>query len=278
MRSASLILLFSMAFMHYGHAQTLQKNWETDTVFKVPESVKFSKQHQLLFVSNIEGTQPWAKDGKGSIAKLNLEGKLIDGEWVTGLDAPKGMAIRGNRLFVADLKTIKTIDIKQSNIIHTLKIPGTQTLNDLTIDDKGILYVSDSRGKKVYRIKNNTAEVWLDSISGLRGPNGLLFYKDNLYVLDAGALYETGPDKKLTKITEGMEGGTDGIEAYSDDAFIVSCWSGVIYFVKKDGTKTTMLDTRKEGVNSADIGYHPEKKVIYVPTFWKNKVVAYQLQ
>ena len=274
--SANWILI--MFFSFSSNAQVLEKLWETDTVFKVPESVLYSKQHGLLFVSNIEGTQPWGKDDAGSIGKMQPNGEIIEAEWIKGFDAPKGMALRGNTLTVADLKTIKTVDIKKGKIIHTLEVDGAQTLNDVTIDELGVIYVSDSRGKKVYRIEQNKAEVFIDSTNGLRGPNGLLAHKGSLYVLDAGTLYRVQADRSLQKIAEGMEGGTDGIEAFSDDAFIVSCWGGVVYFVRTDGTKEKLLDTRKESINSADIGYNAAEKTIYVPTFWKNKVVAYRIQ
>ena len=270
-------MLFS--FLAYtANAQVLEKVWETDTVFKVPESVRYSKLHNILFVSNIEGAQPWGKDGAGSIGKMRPNGEIIQAEWIRGFDAPKGMALRGNKLTVADLKTIKTVDIKKGKIIHTLEVDGAQTLNDVTIDEKEIVFVSDSRGKKIYRIEQNKAEVFIDSTKGLRGPNGLLAHKGSLYILDAGTLYQVQSDKSLQKIADGMEGGTDGIEAFSDDAFIVSCWGGVVYIVKTDGTKEKLLDTRKEAINSADIGYNAAEKTMYVPTFWKNKIIAYRIQ
>lgn len=278
MRLLSAVCMITMLLSFSSNAQVLEKLWETDTVFKVPESVLYSKQHGLLFVSNIEGTQPWGKDGAGSIGKMRTNGEIIQAEWIRGFDAPKGMALRGNTLIVADLKTIKTVDIKKGKIIHTLEVEGAQTLNDVTMDEKGIVFVSDSRGKRVYRIEQNKADVFIDSTHGLRGPNGLLVHKGSLYVLDAGTLYRVQSDKSLQKLADGMEGGTDGIEAYSDDAFIVSCWGGVVYFVKTDGTKEKLLDTRKESINSADIGYNAAEKTIYVPTFWKNKIIAYRIQ
>jgi hypothetical protein len=38
-----------------------------------------------------------------------------------------------------------------------------------------------------------------------------------------------------------------------------------------------LLDTREKKVNSADIGYDPVNQIVYVPTFFKNNVVAYKL-
>ena len=97
-------------------------------------------------------------------------------------------------------------------------------------------------------------------------------------MLDKGGLYKVEYDRKLTKIADGMEGGTDGVEPVYDKEFIVSCWAGVIYYVNADGTKDTLLDTRNDKKNTADIGYVPSTRMVYVPTFWKNSVVAYELK
>jgi len=93
-----------------------------------------------------------------------------------------------------------------------------------------------------------------------------------------GLLWKCDENKKLTKIADGMDDSTDGIEQTKNGDFIVSCWNGIIYYVKADGSKTVLLDTRAEKMNTADIGFDVDKNRIYVPTFFGNKVVAYQLK
>jgi hypothetical protein len=85
-------------------------------------------------------------------------------------------------------------------------------------------------------------------------------------------------DKTLTKITDGMEGGTDGIENISGNDFIVSCWQGVVWYVNADGSKQQLLDSRADKKNSADLGMDAKNKIIYVPTFWRNTIVAYRVK
>ncbi len=75
-----------------------------------------------------------------------------------------------------------------------------------------------------------------------------------------------------------MEGGTDGVENVTGKDFIVSCWVGSIWYVKADGSKEHLLDTRDQKINSADIGYDAKNRTVYVPTFWKNSIAAYQLK
>lgn len=267
-----LFFLFSLA-----HAQTHQliKKWETDSVFKVPESVLYDPDHRILYVSNIDGKQPWQKDSVGSIGRISLDGKVINAQWITGFHAPKGMGLYHHTLYVADMDRVAIVDLHGGRIASWIEVPGSQALNDITIDAGGVIYVSDSRGKKVYRIQNGAPEVYLEN---LKGPNGLLMRGTELYVLDQGGMYKVNADKSLALITEGMEGGTDGIVNVSGNDFVVSCWAGVIWYVNADGSKEKLLDTREQKINTADIGFDPATKTIFVPTFWKNSVVAYEVK
>lgn len=252
----------------------LVKLWETDTLLKVPESVLYNAKEKVLYVTNIDG-QPWDKDGKGSVGKVGLNGKIIAVDWVSGLNAPKGMGLYKNNLYVADYDQVVVIDINKGTIINRIPVPGAEGLNDISVTKTGVVYVSDSRAKKVHRIENGVSTIYLEN---LQGPNGVLFFDDVLYVLDNGGLYRTEKDKTLTKIADGMDGGTDGVEHVTGKDFIVSCWGGSIWYVKGDGSKEHLLDTREQKINTADIGYDAARRIVYVPTFWKNGVVAYQLQ
>lgn len=267
-------MLMTCSAIAFSQEHQLVKKWETDTLLKVPESVLYDANDKILYVTNIDG-QPWEKDGKGSVGKVGLDGKIIAVDWVSGLNAPKGMGLYKNKLYVADYDNVVVIDTKKGAVAETIAVPGAQGLNDLTIDKKGVVYVSDSRIKKVFRIENGKPAVWLEN---LNGPNGVLVQGDDLYVLDAGGLYKVGKDKSLSKLADGMEGGTDGVEHVTGNEFIVSCWGGMIWYVKGNGEKHNLLDSREQKMNTADIGYDAQHRIVYVPTFWKNKIVAYELK
>ena len=252
----------------------LVKKWETEATLKVPESVYFDKAGQVLYVSNIDG-EPWGKDGAGSIGKVGLDGKVIAAEWVKGLHAPKGMALSKGTLWVADLSEVVGIDVAKGTIATRVPIEGASRLNDMTLDAKGALYVSDSQTKKVHKIEGTTVTTLLE---GLKGPNGLLAHDGALYVLDSGGLYQVQADKQLKMLADGMEGGTDGVEPIKGGGFVVSTWGGVIYHVGAAGTKHVLQDTRADKINSADIGFDPDTNTVYVPTFFRNTVAAYALQ
>ena len=273
-------IMTSLAFVCFSlvniNAQkaTVQKLWATDTILKVPESVLVDDKENCLWVSNIDGAAN-GKDGKGSISKLSKTGTPINLEWITGLNAPKGMAKFKQELYVADLTELVVIDIKKATIIKRVPIEGSVFLNDVTVNNNGAVFVSDSRTGKVHRFENNQVTI---EVENLQGPNGLLSIEDQLLILDRGSLLSVTPSGAISKIMDGMDPSTDGIERVAPNQYIISCWNGIVYYVVAGAQKVTLFDTRSEKINSADIGYDAKKKIIYVPTFLKNNVVAYQLQ
>lgn len=270
----SLTLIINVFVSVSAQKATVQKLWATDTILKVPESVLVDDKENCIWVSNIDGASN-GKDGKGSISKLSKTGTPINLEWITGLNAPKGMAKYKQELYVADLTELVVIDIKKATIVKRVPIEGSVFLNDVTVNSKGAVFVSDSRTGKVHRYENNTTTI---EVENLQGPNGLLSIEDQLLILDRGSLLSVTPGGAISKIMDGMDPSTDGIERVAPNQYLVSCWNGIVYYVVAGAQKVTLFDTRSEKINSADIGYDAKKKIIYVPTFLKNNVVAYQLQ
>ena len=112
MKSIPILLSFAFTCSLSVQAAELVKKWETPAALFTPESVLFSANDKVLYVSNIgTGTDPWAKDGNGSIAKVGLDGKVIAAEWVKGLDAPKGLGLRAGKLYGADLSRVMVVDV-----------------------------------------------------------------------------------------------------------------------------------------------------------------------
>ncbi|MEO8854535.1 MAG: ATP-binding protein, partial [Ginsengibacter sp.] len=152
------------------HAQKnhLVKLWETAQVINVPESVLPDINKNILYVSLIDGGA-WDADGKGGIAKLTMTGKIIDTTFITGLNAPKGLGKYGERLYAADISDVVVIDIKKGKIEKKIAIPGAQGLNDITVSNKGIVYVSDSKTSKIWKIENDQPTLFLENINGANG-------------------------------------------------------------------------------------------------------------
>jgi len=259
-------------------AQTLTVKWKSDTTLRVPESVLLDSRNNILYVANIDGA-PDGKDGKGFITRMTLQGKIQNLEWVSGLDAPKGMALVKNNLYVADITKVVVIDVTLAKITATIPIEGSSFLNDATADEKGNVYVSDSNSGKVYKIANNKAEVFYENPE-VKSTNGVLAMTDGLYLVEfqTGAFHKIDwTTKKDTKVGTAANGG-DGIVSVGKNEFMISSWYGEIYYLDAKGKATKILDTKDKKINAADIEYDARIKTVFVPTFFKNGVVAYEFK
>ncbi|HET9474082.1 MAG TPA: hypothetical protein VFO82_09320 [Steroidobacteraceae bacterium] len=270
------LLLAAAAQAQDANKHKLTRVWESEATLKTPESVYFDGARRVLYVTNIDG-EPWKADGKGSVGKVGLDGKVIAAEWVTGLDCPKGMALSedGKWLYVGDCGGLAVIDVAAGKIKNKIAVAGG-LLNDV-VNDKGTIYASDSNGKKVYEFKDGKASVLLDD-KVLKGPNGLQVHKGSLYVLDNDSLNRVEKDKSLKVLASGMPGGADGLENVSGDDFLVSVWSGAVWYVNADGSKELLFDGKAVDTKTADIGWDPKTRTVYVPTFFRNTVVAFKVE
>ena len=257
-----------------GQDHQLVKVWQTDAALKVPESVLYDAVGKVLYVSNIDGA-PDGKDSKGSVGKVGLDGKIIKTDWVSGLNAPKGLGKFNNKIYAADIDEVVVIDIPSAKIEKHIHVPGSSFLNDISVDANGVVYVSDTKTGTVFRIEHGNVSTYAD---GIQGANGVLAIGDDLYVLGNGNLWKIAKDKKMTKVADGMDASTDGIEQVSNNEYIVSCWAGALYYVKENGSKQQLLDTRPQKINSADIGYDSKSRMVYVPNFLQNSITAYELK
>jgi len=251
--------------------------WRTDTTLMTPESVIYDKSRDVLYVTNLN-LEPRKKDGNGFISILSKEGKILNLRWIEGLSSPKGMAITGDTLFAADVDEVVVMDINKGQIIRKMPIPGAGMLNDITSDGEGKLYVSDTDSNKIYVYSNGRISEWLTE--GLNGPNGLLSESGRLLIASQGSSDFTGIDLKTntrTLLADSIGRG-DGI-AYTGipGYYIVTDWSGEIFMINPDKTKVSLLNTKEQQSNTADIEYLQETNLLLVPTFFKNCVVAYKL-
>ena len=156
MKYIILVIAFAISASANAQDRKLELLWQTDSIIAIPESVLPDIKGGVLYVSLINGS-PWEADGRGGVGRLSMDGKKFDSLWITGLSAPKGMGINGNRLYVADISDLVIIDIKNGKIEKKIAIDSAKGLNDVTITDKGVVYVSDSRTAKVWRVENDQA-------------------------------------------------------------------------------------------------------------------------
>lgn len=269
---AALCLCSSVSLAWAG--PKLTQTWQVEGL-ATPESVLVHslKEKAYVFVSLIDG-DPSAIDNKGGIALIGLKGESINKDWVTGLSAPKGMAAKDNLLYVSDINDLVVIDIANAKVTARYPAAGSEFLNDVAVNKAGEVFVSDTRTKKIYQLKNDKLDVFLENVDSA---NGLAFIESGMLVGAGKELQLVDKDKKTTLLATGFGENIDGIEQVKAGEFVVSCWPGLIYYVDAKGQLTQLIDSRADQINTADIGYDPAGKLVLVPNFFKNTVTAYQL-
>jgi outer membrane protein assembly factor BamB len=257
-------------------SERLVRKWETPAELKVPESVYYDTARQVLYVSNVTGS-PTDKDGTGFISRISPEGKILVLQWVTGLNAPKGLGVFGEFLYVSDISRVVKINIATGKITEQVEIPGSQFLNDIATDSQGNVYVSDMNGKTIYVIRSGSFDVLVKS-DKVNGVNGLFVVDGNLLAGLQDRIVSINLRTKEIKDYILNTGGIDGLVPDGNGNFLISDWLGNIHQVSTNKEKEKLLDTTPANIYAADIDYVPSKKLLMVPTFSDNRVVAYELR
>lgn len=217
-------------------AQTIK----TVTGFNHVESV--ATDGNFIYAADIgKELNPTAKDSDGQILKLDKKGKILDAAFVKEkLDAPKGLAINKEVLYINDIDRLLAIDLKTGMKLYEIDFSkDTSFLNDITVWDNNTLYVSATDKSKLYKVNlvdKSYSEIKTDvTISGI---NGLFCYKkaSRIYVNGFGSDNKPNgiigfinlKDNTFTQITT-LEGYYDGI-FISKDVLYVSNW---VAFEKK---------------------------------------------
>lgn len=263
--------------------------------FKGPESVLYDEKSDLYLVSNVDG-KPYEADGKAFISKLAPMGQGVELKWIEGgkkgvtLHAPKGMAITGDTLWVADLDTVRTFNLTTGAPTGEVKIPGATFLNDLASTKDGKVLVSDTGLKPtkdgglgasgtdaVYAIDKDRKVTTIAKDKSLGGPNGLASFGDGrVYVvtMGSGELYSLDPKGTKGDVQRMPKGTLDGI-ALGREHYFVSSWDANAIYRGRPGSAFELFI---ENVKSpADISFDRSRNRLLVPLMNEDEVRAYEL-
>ncbi len=252
--------------------------------FALPESAFYDAETDTYLVANINGA-PLDKDGNGFVSRLSPDGKILALKWIDGaqsgirLDAPKGMAIAGGILWIADIDVVRRFDAKSGAQLVDVKIEGATFLNDVAADGDGVV-VSDSGlnatfaptgTDAVFRIARDGKVSPLVKSPDLGKPNGVVVSGGSVFVVTfgSGELLEIGPAGERKGSWKLPAGQLDGIVALDNGDFLISGWAGETVYRGRGASWTAAVT----GVKSpGDIGFDTKRRVLLVPLLQQNAV------
>ena len=287
--SATRLAVIALAMLSAGTAAAAAPAllWEV-TGLANPESALPDVKTGVIYVSNVNGA-PDKKDGNGFIAKVSLDGKTVDMKWSAGMNAPKGLALAGGKLYAADIDELVEIDTKDGKILNKYPAKDAKFLNDAASDSAGNVFVSDMATDTIWKLSGGKFEVWLHDAK-LENPNGLLVEGKDLRVAAWGVMTDgmatkvpghlvsvALDGKAISNIGDGKPSGNlDGLEPLGGGAYLVTDWvAGRVMKYGADGKIETLLDL---GQGTADIGYDAASKTLYLPQMLKSTLQAYKLE
>jgi len=221
----------------------LQPLWTLEGLSS-PESVVLSGDGRFLYVSNVGGEGD-ARDGDGFISRVSRDGAMIEQRWATGFDAPKGMALKDGRLYVADITRLWILDTVSGGVIARLDAPDAGFLNDVALLPDGRIIVADSAKQRIYALDGQSLVAWIEAPL-LQSVNGLLPEDDRLVIttMQGRLLAADYRTRTLTVLAEGIGDG-DGVARLPDGSYLVSEWPGRMFHVRQGAPPAVVQDTRE---------------------------------
>ena len=267
----------------------------TGVGFATPESVLHDRDADVYLVANING--PAAdRDGNGFISRVSPTGEVLELSWIDGtragvtLNAPKGMAIVADTLFVTDIDCIRRFHRVTGVPLRELCLEEATFLNDLTSTDRGDLYFSDSGTSgspgAVYLLRQ-TADVPQKVVladgtvlegEGLGGPNGVFADRRGLYVttFGSGEIFRVTHEGERLQMIFPSEMGLDGIVCLEERGFLFTSWGdSAVYWIHSDGTVSALVENVE---TPADLGYDAIRNRALIPLFRSDELLILEVR
>jgi sugar lactone lactonase YvrE len=255
--------------------------------FRTPESVLYDERGDAYLVSNINGS-PAAQDDNGFISRVTPDGHVAALRWIDGaaasvtLNAPKGMGISGDTLFVADIDAVRMFDRNSGAPLGSRSVPGATFLNDVAVGPDGTVYVTDSGLKPDFSSSGSDAldrfddpgrAVALARGASLGRPNGIVADSAGVVVVTfgSGEVYRLDASGRRTDLPKPPHGQLDGVVLLGDGALLVSSWEDSSVVRMSPGA--VMYNVVVHGVPSpADIGFDSRRRRLLIPVFTHNRI------
>jgi hypothetical protein len=226
------------------------------------ESIIYDDSNEVFYATN---GLDYRVGTNGFISKISDEGILQELKWIVGLNRPTGMAIKDSLLYVADVNSLVVINTKKGNVVKRFLEPIQNSgLNDVAIDYGGEVYVSASFIHAVFKLRNDSLELWTRDDKEFQWANGLIANSSEIVVAGLGLCKIDINSKVITQIKlESEMQDFDGI--VPDGAggfFMTTVENSALYHLNEKMFATKLMEA---DIYFGDLEFLPSSGKIYIP-------------
>ena len=200
----------------------------------VPEGIAYSKKKDAFYLTSVAKSKIVEVDRKSGTQKDFIQEHEFGYTPGVGIyvDDKRNLlhALGGYYRYKDSLPSLFTFDIHTKKLLQRYDVTdaGEHFLNDLIQDDKGNLYITDSKGSAIYLLKHETGSLELFFKSPeIEFPNGIAISEDHtkLYIASFSKgirILDISTKRILNQPdTLGMSQGIDGLEFYKGHLYAI---------------------------------------------------------